>query len=221
MFHRGTGRHGSTGRGCLRTLMAGLLLSLVAVPDGLAGEWETMRENYDSKLRAQAKRITEIEARERGGPADPEKRAEKITRDRITGIRSSLKGGAKARSLADTAERASGGARALSDVSREQGEYLDVVQGEWGVEGAERRKLRESTATLQKNLERANANLARVIEVAETTTMLVSQSGVLEKVGWLEAREKERARWQRDQATRERERQQREREAAERERGVR
>jgi len=227
MLHRGTGRHGSTGRhvgtgrGCLRTLMAGLLLSLVAVPDGLAGEWETMRENYDSKLRAQAKRITEIEARERGAPADPEKRADKITRDRITGIRSSLKGGGKARSLADTAERASGGARALSDVSREQGEYLDVVLGEWGAEGAERRKLRESTATLQKNLERANASLARVIEVAETTTMLVSQSGVLEKVGWLEAREKERARWQRDQATRDRERQQREREAAERERGVR
>jgi hypothetical protein len=221
MFHRGTGRHGGTGRGCLRTLMAGLLLSLVAVPDGIAGEWETMRENYDSKLKAQAKRIAEIEARERGGPADPEKRAEKITRDRITGIRSSLKGGGKARGLADTAERASGGARALSDVSREQGEYLDVVQSEWGAEGAERRKLRESTATLQKNLERANANLARVIEVAETATMLVSQSGVLEKVGWLEAREKERARWQRDQATRERERQQREREAAERERGVR
>ena len=221
MLHRGTGRHGGTGRGCLRTLMAGLLLSLVAVPDGLAGEWETMRENYDSKLRAQAKRITEIEARERGGPADPERRAEKITRDRITGIRSSLKGGGKARGLADTAERASGGPRALSDVSREQGEYLDVVLSEWGAEGAERRKLRESTATLQKNLERANAGLARVIEVTETTTMRVSQSGVLEKVGWLETREKERARWQRDQATRDRERQQREREAAERERGVR
>ena len=213
--------HGGTGRRWLRTLGACLLLSLIAAPDGLAGEWENMRESYDNKLRTHAKRIAEIEARERGVPADPEKRADKITRDRIAGIRGSLKGGGKARSLADTAERAAGGTRALSDVSREQGEYLEVVLSEWGAEGAERRKLRESMATLQKNLERANANLARVIEVAETTTMLVSQSGVLEKVGWLEAREKERAKWQREQDTRERERQKREREAAERERGVR
>jgi len=213
--------HGGTGRRCLRTLMPSLLLSLIAVSDGLAGEWETMRESYDNTLRIHAKRIAGIEARERGVPADQEKRADKITRDRITGIKGSLKGGGKARSLADTAERASGGARALIDVYREQGEYLDIVMREWRTEGAERRILRESIATLQKSLERANANLAKTIEVAETTTMLVPQSGVLEKVGRIEAEEKERARWQREQAARERERQQREREAAERERGVR
>ena len=46
-----------------------------------------MRESYESKLRAHAKRIAEIEARERGVPADQEKRADKITRDRITGIK--------------------------------------------------------------------------------------------------------------------------------------
>jgi hypothetical protein len=213
--------HGGTGRRCLRTLRACLLLSLIAVPDGLAGEWENMRESYDNKLRAHAKRIAEIEARERGVPADQEKRAAKITRDRITGIKGSLKGGGKARNLADTAERASGDARALIDVYREQGEYLDIVMSEWRTEGAERRKIRESIATLQKNLERANANLARAIEVAETTTMRVPQSRVLEKLARIEAEAKERARWQLEQATRERERHQREREAAERERGVR
>ena len=213
--------HGGTGRRWLCTLMACLLLSLIAVADGLAGEWENMRESYDNKLRAHAKRIAEIEARERGVPADQEKRADKITRDRITGIKGSLKGGGKARSLADTAERASGDATALIDVYREQGEYLDIVMSEWRTEGAERKKLRESIATLQKSLERANASLARAIEVAETTTVLVPQSGVLEKVARIEAEAKERARWQHERAVRERERQQREREAAERERGVR
>ena len=214
-------RQDGTGRRWLRTMMACLLLSLITVPDGLAGEWENMRESYDNKLKAQAKRIAEVEARERGVPADQEKRADKITRDRITGIKGSLKGGGKARSLAETAEKASGDARALIDVSREQGEYLDIVISEWGTEGAERKKLRESIATLQKTLESANANLARAIEVAEATTRRVPESGLPEKVGRIEAAEKERARWLREQATRERERLQREREAAERERGVR
>jgi len=218
---RPTTHHGGTRRRCLCTLVACLLLSLIAVPDGLAGEWETMRESYDNKLRAHAKRIAEIEARERAGPADQEKRADKITRDRIAGFTGSLKGGGKARSLADTAERASGDARALIDVYREQGEYLAIVMSEWRAEGAERRKVRESIATLPKNLERANANLARAIEVAETTTMDVPRSGVLEKAARIEAEAKERARWQHERAARERERQQREREAAERERVVR
>ena len=212
---------GGAGRRCLRTLTACLLLSVIAVSDGLAGEWENMRESYDNKLRAQAKRIAEIEARERRVPADQEKRADKITRDRITGIKGSLKSGRKTRSLADTAERASGDARALIDVYREQGEYLDIVMSEWEAEGAERRKLRESIAALRKSLERANADLATAIEVAETTTMRVPQSGVLEKVARIEAAEKERARWLRAQAALDRERQQRERGAAERERGVR
>lgn len=208
-------------RGRRLPLMAGLLLSLIAAPDAHAGEWETMRENYDNTLRTHAKRIAEIEARERGGPADQEKRADKITRDRIAGIRGSLKGGGKARSLADAAGRASGDARSLSDVDREQGQYLEVVKNEWRAEGAERRTLRESLAALPKNLERTNASLARTIEVAEATTMHVPHSGVLERVAEIEGEAKERAKWEHDRAARERERQQREREAAERERGVR
>jgi len=209
---------GGTARRRLCTLTACFLLSLITVADGLAGEWENMGVSNDRTFRAQAKRIAEIEARERGVPADREKRADKITNDRITGIKGALKGGGRARSLADAAERASGDASASSDVYREQGEYLDIVVSEWRTEGTERRKLRESITTLQKSLERANASVTRAIEVAETTTMRVPQSGVLEKVARMEAEEKARARWQREQAARERERQQREREAAERER---
>jgi len=214
-------RHGGPGRRWLRTLLACLLLSLITGPDGLAGEWESIRESYDNKLKANAKRIGEIEARERGVPADQEKRADKITRDRISGIKGSLKGGGKARSLAETAEKASGDARASIDVYREQGEYLDIVTSEWGTEGSERKKLRESIATLQKNLESANASLARAIEGADATVRRVLESGLPEKAGRIEAAEKERARWLREQAALERERQLRERSAAERERGVR
>ena len=58
--------------------------------------------------------------------------------------------------------------------------------------------------------------------MAEATSRLVPQSGVLEKVGRIEAASRKSAtRWQHEQAARERERQQRERDAAERERGVR
>jgi hypothetical protein len=184
---------GGTGRRRLRALGACILLALIGAPDGLAGEWENMRESYDNKLRTHARRIAEIEARDRG--ADQEKRADRLTRDRINGIKGSLKGGGKARSLAETAEKASGDARSLIDVSREQGEYLDIVISEWGTEGAERKKLRESIATLQKNLESTNANLARVIEDAETTTTRVPRSGVLDKVARIQAAEKERTRW--------------------------
>jgi hypothetical protein len=197
-----------------------LLLSLIAAPDGLAGEWETMQENYANALRAHARRIGEIEGRERG-VADQEKRADKITRDRIIGIKGSLKSSGKARGLADSAERAAGGARALIDVSREQGEYLDIVMSDWRAEGPERRILRESMAASPRNLERAKASLARAIEVTEATTMHVPESGLLEKIRQIEAAEKERTRWLREQAALERERQQRERGAAERERGVR
>jgi hypothetical protein len=206
--------------------MACLVLSLIAIPEAWASEWDNMRERYDNKLRAHAKRIAEIEAREREVSADEEKRTTKITRDRIAGINASLKSGSKARTLGDTAERAAGSASALADVYREQDEYLGIATSEWGADGSERRKLRESMASAQKNIERASAELANAVEAAETTITRVSRSGVLEQVARMEAEAKEvgdrlRARWQQEQAARERERQQRERAAAERERGVR
>ena len=213
--------HGSPARRCLPTLMAGLLLALSAVSDAPAGEWEKIRESYDNALRTYEKRIGEIEAKERGVP-DQEQRADKITRDKVAAIRGSLKGGGKGKSLADAAEKASGDARALPDLSREQGEYLDVITSEWGAEGAERKKLREAMATAQKNLERVNANLARA---AKATTAGVKPSDLLEKTARIEALVNEasqrfKARWQLEQAARERETKQREREAAERARGA-
>jgi hypothetical protein len=202
--------------------MAGLLLALSAVADALAGEEEKIRENYDDALRTYEKRIGEIEAKERG-VLDQQQRADKITRDKVTSVRTSLKGSGKGKSLADAAEKASSDARAMADLSREQSEYLDVVTSEWGAQGAERKKLREAMATVQKNFELFNANLARA---AKATTASVKPSDVLEKATRIdsavsEAGERLRARWQLEQAARERESQQREREAAERARGAR
>ena len=103
----------------------------------------------------------------------------------------------------------------------ERQKILDIATSEWKADGVERRKLRESLATLEKNLTRATASMARALKVAETTAMSLPHSGVPEKLARLEEIEKERARWLREQAARDRERQQKEREAAERERGVR
>jgi hypothetical protein len=104
---------------------------------------------------------------------------------------------------------------------QERQKILDIATTEWKADGAERKKLRESLATLEKNLTRATASMARALKVAETTAMSLPHSGVPEKLARLEEAEKERARWLREQAVRDRERQQKEREAAERERGVR
>lgn len=104
---------------------------------------------------------------------------------------------------------------------QERQKILDIATSEWKADGVERRKLRESLTTLEKNLTRATASMARALKVAETTAMSLPHSGVPEKLARLEEIEKERARWLREQAVRDRERQQKEREAAERERGVR
>ena len=141
---------------------------------------------------------------------------------RVRPVRTSLKGGGKGKSLADAAEKASDDAKALPDLSREQGEYLDVVTNEWGAQGAERKKLRDAMAAVQKNLERANANLTKAAKAA--TPSGANSSDVLEKATRIdaavtEAGDRLRARWQLEQATREREAKQREREAAERARG--
>lgn len=104
---------------------------------------------------------------------------------------------------------------------QERQKILGIATSEWEADGVERRKLRESLTTLEKNLTRATASMARALKVAETTAMNLPHSGVPEKLARLEEIEKERARWLREQAARDRERQQREREAAERERGVR
>jgi hypothetical protein len=208
--------HGGFATQCLYAVIGGLLLALIAVSVAVAGEWDSIRESYDNALRANEKRIKEIEAKESGIP-DPQQRADKITSDKAGSARTSVKGSGKGRSLVQAADRASGDASALPDLYREQSEYLTVVTSEWGAEGAERKKLREALAGSQKNLERANASLANATKATEG----VVPSDVLEKAAQIEATvneaaERLRARWQLEQAAREREAKQREREAAER-----
>jgi hypothetical protein len=218
--------HGDAGGRCLLILMPFLWLS-IAVPDALAVELDRIRESHDTKLRAYQKRISEIEAKGRGASADPGKRADGITRDRLAEIRASLKGdGGAARRLVELAEKASRDGKALVDLYSAQSEYLDVVTREWGADGAEREKLREAITAMQKSLALVNSNLGMVAEATEAMKTGVPQSGVLEKVARIEAeasetRERLSARWERERAVREREREQREREAGERARGLR
>jgi len=219
--------HGGTGGRCLVILIPFFLLS-IAAPDALAVDLDRMRESYDTKLRAHQKRITEIEARGRGASADPGKRADGITRDRLAEIRASLKGdGGAAKRLTELAEKASRDGKALLDVYRGQSEYLDVVTREWGADGTERKKLREAITAMQQNLALIDTHLGTVAEAAAAMKTGVQQSGgALEKVarieaGASEARERLSARWERERLMREREREQREREAGERARGLR
>ena len=208
--------HGGSARRCLSTVIGVLLWALIAISGAVAGEGDNIRESYDNALRTYEKRIKEIEAKESGIP-DPQQRATKITSDKIGSARASLKGGGKGLSLVQAADRASGDARALADLYREQSAYLDAVTSEWGAEGAERKKLREAMAISQKNFERTHAGLANAARSAASVT----PSDMLEAAGQIEAAvneaaERLRARWQLEQAARERDAKQREREAAER-----
>ena len=203
--------------------MAACLLALLGSSDAPASEWDAIRESYTNALRTHEKRIEEIEAKERGVP-DREQRAAKITRDKAASMRTSLKGAGKGKSLAEAAEKASGDPRALADLYREQGEHLAVVTTEWGSDGPERKKLRDATATLQKNIDRIEANLARSSKAAAATDL--KRWEALDKAAQIEtavteAGDRLRARWQLEQATREREARQREREAGERARSTR
>jgi hypothetical protein len=213
-------RHGGPAERCLVTLMGAFLLPLLVASGAVGGEWEAVRGNYENALKANEKRIQEIEAKERGIP-DPQQRGEKITRDKVAAARASLKTGGTGKSLAEAAEKASGDPKALADLSREQSKYLDTATGDWGAEGAERKRLREATAATQKNIERMYASLTRAAKSAAS----LQASDAVEKAARIEAAVNEagdrlRARWQLEQAARERETKQREREAAERARGT-
>jgi len=207
--------HGTALR-LLAALAGGALVALMGGSDARAGEWETIRESYGNALKANDKRVQDIEAKERG-ISDQQQRAEKITRDKIAASRAALKGGDRGRSLAEAAEKASGDATALSDLSREQSKYLDAATSDWGADGPERKRLRDNAAAAQKNLERVNADLTRAAKALES----VRSAEALEKMARIEASVNEaadrlRAKWQLDQAARERDTKQREREAAER-----
>ena len=186
----------------MRRLWAVCLLWLSVVPGAVASEWDEMRETLREKLRVHEGRIAEIDAQQHGDPADPEKRAEKITRDRIARLRAALKSG--------------------GDSTR----VPDAVEAAWGPSGADRRMRRQSIARLQKDLESLKLNLETASEALDAMASSVPESGVPEKIARIEAlvnevSERLGVRWQREHDARERERLQREREAAERARGVR
>src|SRR5262249_9411204 len=130
--------HRRGGTRCLRGLLAGLVLSLGAIPGAWAGDWENMRDSFDDRLRPHARRLTEIDAKEQGDPPDRVQRAEKITRERIARLTALLKRGGKImKGLGDAAAVGSGEASALATLSQEQAEQVDAVLREWGGAGSE------------------------------------------------------------------------------------
>jgi hypothetical protein len=207
-------RHRRCVRRVLLILAGSLVLPLLGISDAVSDELDVIRGNYESALKANEKRIQEIEARERG-IADPQQRAEKITQDKVAALRSALKGDRTGKVLADAADKAANDPNAMADLSKESSKYLDAALSDWGAGGAERRRLREAMAASQKNIEGIDANLTRAAKAT------VPSSDALEKAARIEAAvneagERLRARWQLEQAAREREAKQREREAAER-----
>jgi hypothetical protein len=213
-------RHRECVRHDLLILAGSLLLSLVGISDAVSDELDAIRANYESALKANEKRIQEIEARERG-IANPQERAEKITRDKVAALRNALKGDRTGKVLADAADPAANDLSALADLRRESSRYLDAALRDWGADGAERKRLREAMAASQKNIERINANLTETARAPAT----VQAADALEKATRIEravneAGDRLRARWQLEQAAREREAKQREREAAERARSL-
>ena len=199
--------HGRPGGRWRKTATALVLFALTTIPGTAAwpssaedeasfrSEWETVRQNYERAIRGSQKRIAEIEARERAALASSERRAEKITRDAVAGVKAYLTGGGQ------------GGRSAPK-----------------GDPGGERKRLHDSTTVLQKNFERIDAYLTRASEAAAAMSAHARQSGVLEKAAQTDAAAKEAgerlaARWERERAARERERELREREAAQRGRG--
>jgi len=209
-------RHGERVRCGLLILAGSLVLPLVGISDAVADELDAIRTNYENARKTNEKRIQEIEARERG-IADPQQRAEKITQDKVTALRNSLKGDRMGKVLADAADKAANDPTAMADLSKESSKYLDVARSDWSAEGPERKRLREAMAAAQKNVESINANLTR----AAGGTATVPAVDALEKAARIEgavneAADRLQARWQREQAARERDAKQREREAAER-----
>ena len=207
-------------------MIAGGILGLLVASGASGDEWDSLRDSYDRALRTHAKRIAEIEGKERATSQDAIARGDKVTRGRIAGIRAVPKGDTKARNLADAAERASRGSGGLEELSRAQAVGVDLELREWGPDGPERKQLRESMGRLQQNLERSKDSVASAADIAMATANAVPESGASENVAGIEDGVKEagdriRARWLNQQAALERERVERERNAAQRARDVR
>ena len=207
-------------------MVFGGILGLIAASAASGDEWERLRDSYDKALRAHAKRIAEIEGKDRAAPRDAIARADTLTRGRIAGVRALPKGDTRARNLADATERASRGSGGLEELSRAQAIGVDLELREWGPDGPERKQLRESIAGLQRDLERSKDSLKSAADIALATANTVPESGASGEVARIEAGLKEagdriRASWLNQQAAQERERLERERAAAERARSLR
>jgi hypothetical protein len=222
-------------RTVLRAMMAFLLISLASIPGAtgwrpsaedaarFGSEWEKVRENQAREIRANQRRIAEMEARERGAAGD-KRDPERITRDRVAALGGSVRAAGKGQALTLAAEKVAGKAEAPVELYEAQALYLDSIRAEWGRGGAERKRLREAHTALQQNFEHIDASLAMVTAAAEAASARVRQSGVLDKAkrteeAAREAMERLAARWERQRAAQERERLEREREAGERMRG--
>ena len=193
-----------------RAVTAAVLAVLTSTPGAVASEWDAMRAQQRAALQAAGGRIAGVDALERASPAERDKLADTLTRDRIAQARRRLnQDGAGPAAIADQTSR-----------------RLPAVTRDWGPSGASRVALGASSATVQQSLELADRNLTQALEAVQATTTRVQQSGLLEAVASIEITASEtgeqlNARWQREHTARERERQQRERELGERERGVR
>jgi hypothetical protein len=216
---------------CLRAATAYLVISLATTPGATAeapaaedaafkSEWEKVRDDQEREIRSNGARLADIVARERRAPAELEARADKITRDRVAGLRASVKSDTQGSALVQMAEQALAQPGRPVDVYQAQETYLSNARREWAKDG-ERKKVQDAQAALQKNLDLASASLAVATEAARAMADAIQRSGVLEKASETdaaakEARERLAARFERERAERERERVQREREAAER-----
>ena len=146
--------------------------------------------------------------------------AERITRERIAAAGAALSGESPGQKLAAMAEQAGTDPRALVGFYRAHEAYVARTLGEWR-DGPERTALQEAGRELQRSAERAGAELRAATDATSSVEIRMRHSGVLGKVGRLDAAAKEAGmrlagRWERERATREREKEQREREAGER-----
>jgi hypothetical protein len=188
----------------------------------IQSEWDKVREDYERELRVLEKRIQALEAQARTLAANPQARAEQITRDRADALEAYLQRSGREEALARAAADEDRSATTEIEISASR-TYVDSIVDEWR-DGAERAELQEARTTLQQNLERLNASLTALTEAVEARSDLVVQSGLLDKTAEIEAAVKEArdwltARYERERAAHEREREHRARDAAERARG--
>ena len=146
--------------------------------------------------------------------------AGRTIRERIAAAGVALSAESPGQKLAARAKEAGTDPRALAGLYRAHEEYVTRTLGEWR-DGPERTALREAGRELQRSTERAAAELRAATDAARSAEIRMRHSGVLGKVGHLEAAAKEAGmrlagRWERERAMRERAKEQREREAGER-----